>query len=79
MRTEYVVAGIRGALADCHAVDDPSDKLVQRVSDLAQRFEIDASALLPGRRFSYRVIPDEYGTFMVDFQQVPELDSDGIR
>ncbi|WP_051813432.1 hypothetical protein [Streptomyces sp. NRRL S-340] len=70
-RVEYVVTGIRGALVDAHAVDDPTNKYVTPADVLSQNLETEVGSLL-GRRFSCRVVPGNPGTFFVDFQLAPE-------
>ncbi|MEU3411970.1 hypothetical protein ABZ760_11945 [Streptomyces sp. NPDC006658] len=70
-RVAYVVTGIRGALVDAHAVDDPTNKYVGSAAVLSQNLEIEVGSL-HGRHFSCRVEPGDPGTFFVDFQTAPE-------
>ncbi|MFI1979939.1 hypothetical protein [Streptomyces wedmorensis] len=70
LRVEYVVTGIRGALVDAHAVDDPANKYVTSAAVLSQNLKTDVGSL-PGLRFSCRVVPGNPGTFFVDFQLAP--------
>ncbi|MEV6116024.1 hypothetical protein AB0L59_26885 [Streptomyces sp. NPDC052109] len=70
-RVEYVVTGIRGALVDAHAVDDPTNKYVTSAAVLSQNLKTEVGSLL-GRHFSCRVVPGNPGTFFVDFQLAPE-------
>ncbi|WP_393073084.1 hypothetical protein [Streptomyces sp. LN704] len=70
-RVEYVVTGIRGALVDARAVDDPTKKYVSSAAVLAQNLKTEVGSL-PGCHFSCRVVPGDPGTFFVDFQRVPE-------
>ncbi len=68
-RVEYVVTAVRRAFAHAHAVDDPNDKHRELADVLARKFKVGIETL-PGRRFSYRVVPAEHGKFMVDFELV---------
>ncbi|MGW7261581.1 hypothetical protein [Streptomyces sp. NPDC054834] len=70
-RVEYVVTGIRGALVDAHAVDDPTNKYVSSAAVLSQNLKTEVRSLL-GCHFSCRVVPGNPGTFFVDFRMVPE-------
>jgi hypothetical protein len=77
-RVEYVVTGIRGALVDAHAVDDPTKTYVSSAAALAQNLRTEVGSL-PGCHFSCRVVPDNPGTFFVDFQMTPEPGTDYDR
>ncbi|QFZ78362.1 hypothetical protein GFH48_38265 [Streptomyces fagopyri] len=70
-RVEYVVTGIRGALVDARAVEDPTKKYVSTAAVLAQNLKTEVGSL-PGCHFSCRVVPGNPGTFFVDFQMAPE-------
>lgn len=70
-RVEYVVTGIRGALVDACAVDDPANKYVSPAAVLAQNLKTEVGSLL-GCHFSCRVVPGNPGTFFADFQMTPE-------
>ncbi|GAA4983895.1 hypothetical protein [Kitasatospora paranensis] len=70
-RVEYVVTGIRGALVDAHAVDDPTTRYVSSAAVLSQNLKTEVASLL-GCRFSCRVVPGNPGTFFVDFQLTAE-------
>ncbi|MDX2548273.1 hypothetical protein ACOT81_43875 [Streptomyces sp. WI04-05B] len=70
-RVEYVVTGIRGALVDAHAVDDPTNKYVSSAAVLAHDLKTEVAPLL-GCHFTCRVVPGNPGTFFVDFQPAPQ-------
>jgi hypothetical protein len=73
-RVEYVVTGIRGALVDARAVDDPAKKYVSPAAVLAQNLRTEVGSL-PGCRFSCRVVPGDPGTFYVDFRRIAGPDA----
>lgn len=68
-RVEYVVAGLRGAFANCQEVGNPSKTFRTMASGLAQELGVDEASIV-GQHFSYWVEPAEYGVVRSDLQLV---------
>ncbi|MFD8034458.1 hypothetical protein ACFV3F_38120, partial [Streptomyces sp. NPDC059717] len=66
-RVEYVVVALRGAIAHCQAVDDPSRTSKTGADLLAKQLGIDLPDLL-GRRYTCWETPTEYGVIRNGFE-----------
>lgn len=66
-RVEYVVIGLRGALAVYQAVDDPSRTRRTGAAGLAAQLGIDLPDL-PGRHYTCWETRGEYGVFRSGFE-----------
>jgi hypothetical protein len=75
-RVEYVVVALRGGIAE---IREPGAGTKVRKTDaamLAFNLRVEESSL-PGRRYSCRVEPAEYGIIRSDFQLLPDADQHG--
>jgi hypothetical protein len=66
-RVNYVIVGIRGGIAEFREAGCDSTVRKTDAAMLAYQLKVD-QASLPGRRFSCRVEPAEYGVVRSDFE-----------